>query len=1801
MIENKDADGIYGLYQATLQAELEAYSNRPKIKKSEVEEATIEFKKKLAIARSFIEGLELEESVYKYPMHTLLASLPATDAPFYGLTQKEALETEVTIGKSMANTFPGIAKLLEKIYGGLETGRNKVLFTDQDLNKIYEPFTSARGEEIFADIDSIALNKLAEERDYDKGRGTERPLERSRRVAIAIIHGLDEIAQSGEKGDIRTWNEHARKKAFPRLFSKLIEKEFITVIGDRRSITLKADKDKEIVLMVGTDGRLLITTPGSEKANYAKNINRLPNARKWLVEEGGVWDSQSNRLKLSNFIKFPDNLSLDERREVLSGWLREEFYDATNKEYNIFDIQDLAVFWLSFIGQVTNAGLRDRRAINLQVNRAEMDPRLPYTYQYNDMLLTLLAEFEPLMKDSYLWHFNNIVDSLSRVSLREVIGALQGDIRMGAEILFEKATSEGPKAVLTSTFYENLKDFDGGFFKSNDYSSFKKILKKEGYAGGLKELRKLFSKMSTLRTLASLQINIGEILNDIAHLSPETFKNKYDKLNHPEIARTFSRYEAAADSTIERAISLDKSENLLAQLYYLYWKAEQRELKRSKLPNKWWAGKMIDEMYAPMLEKKTYAFADEDEVIGYMMTVDSTIPRPITPKKVGVRYKVLPNTNPFISGEASLAIMKGERADRTLNLHKEEMSLHLEKVEDFIKILQSQKARSEYGGEERQDNRMKSLLNNLEDSKAPELLIRRLIFEMAEDMKTKLGVTVIEGSIPGTFYYRMKGSELTYDDIFDLIQEHFGTKSAEWKTYFLAALEYRKLYDHRVRNVVISALRYLDQIFETISSDITSYNEGMVYVARAIKVYSKYLEQLDERFGDYMPHRYPLHVYEEMWKSENSPVIKEGLFAQREAHRKMRDNGVQGWDPAITGRTDKELTELTEERLDNQWVRLEESGIHTSFIPNFQKRKIDDPKVGYAKTSARVHTDYIFKLIEGAKRDVLLADWFLFHKLATGKGENLGVINSMRHWFGSQLTNKILHSKKIKIDKLKKGMNVSFLVKGEWIQTDEDEPIKTELRVSGIVRKVTADRIFLFVDPSKAITEAQRRLKAYENIHGSIANVPGGIPATAPQIKYIHEMINDGYLDTISDADLSELTLSEANEIIYKALNAAVKNPDKLGSYKRDQLYSRRLDATKDINSVDRFIRYGAVEYLETKAREIRNIKLIQGYWDNPIMDKSSYALLRGAGATFGFIPLAYQRTMGMLILGLLMAPKALFRNGAGLLVAGLSHMPIKGAKMFTKGISKYMGLREKSVDKMSERERTIYNTLASLSLARTTSVIKLTLGSLNINREDILVHKKWYQKIGAAYKLFNEATGYGKFIKELRKLNKEYRKTKSIATKQKIRKLKQTWNKKVTKIFEEDVKYNEKDIEDIIEKLKTLDPEKITLNEAIELGITKKKALLAFGKLLYDTVYEGPLGIATQALAEYGRIPTFYMYYELAKQNGHAVDVDDGIQYAINAVQGFNALYAPQNKQRDANSRLGRAYLQFVQYQLNSIMTNIKLTQDAVLQSIGRVGPGKLNGIRLALAKDFTTVTELSKKLEDQGYATKNDVNIVRAVLVRWISNAIAWQVGVSGTIMGLQYVVDPFIGAVLGGLELLSDLSGYLFGGDDDDDEEMLKRDIVEGVYETVVILGTPWKQGVQVALRPDEQDIVDALIQGRIASQFGTLERAVNTAKIAFGMEEEMSRKEVDKNLIDPVWAIDNFITGMGLVGPRRYVPEETDWTRLSMFLGEEDLTFPPHEGIFDEETPWLNAIQRLRTGFLQPHRSILPLGHKIFPNN
>jgi hypothetical protein len=222
----------------------------------------------------------------------------------------------------------------------------------------------------------------------------------------------------------------------------------------------------------------------------------------------------------------------------------------------------------------------------------------------------------------------------------------------------------------------------------------------------------------------------------------------------------------------------------------------------------------------------------------------------------------------------------------------------------------------------------------------------------------------------------------------------------------------------------------------------------------------------------------------------------------------------------------------------------------------------------------------------------------------------------------------------------------------------------------------------------------------------------------------------------------------------------------------------------------------------------------------------------------------------------------------------------------------------------------------------------------------------------------------------------------------------------------------------------------------------------------------------------------------------------------------------------------------------------------------------------------------------------------MVRAVFVRWITNMIAWQIGAAGTLLGLNYIVDPFIQVVLGAGDFLIDMAGYLFSGGDDDDEEMLKREIVEGVYETAFMFGTPFKQGTQILLRPDEQTVVDALLQGRIASQFGVLDRIVNTARVAAGQESEMTRKEQKNTLIDLNWFLDNYITGMGIVGPKRYTNEETDWTRLSYFLGEEDLTLPPHQGIFDEESPWMNGIQRWRTAFKQPHRGYVPLGHKIF---
>lgn len=1788
-----------------------------------VAQATI----KKAFIDNFIDKLEAPK-VLNYGLFSLIGNIDPSITPIYGLTQKEALATEAFTAWDIASSYPYIKNLINKhIVAQMRSGK-ATYFTDKNSNSrnpVYPAYTISKGENtqqpINPDVTTIALSLLPKERDYQEKRqpvlaqkgGTTTygngPLEKAQKASVAILHGFDEVESTGTPSPDELVNRTARATAFPILIRKMLEKSFVRFSGNAKEAILDTGKGK-ITLRSDTSGRLLIIA-GNEAYYGSQVLEGTTDASmrlmKLLTTEDGIWNKYENRLAFSKLIRIPDNISIDERKELLKQYVDENIYNNPK-----LSRMDHYIYWISFMGQLTNRGLADDRVYGMQIVRAQMDPTRPYTYAYNNVLLELLSQYEPRMRDEFIFYYNRHVDTINRANVEELSQAIRDKGITDSSLLFEPDfEEENTPAEFIDMLHAKLDNMNMSTFKTKEYMEFSKLTKKD-YKAAYEKLKTLVDDEALLRALAESGYEVSSVLNDVRTLTPAQFKSKYDNIKLGALHDAFNRYEEVALGRLNFELDLNPSTAKLRQLFYVFSDVKNNELRDDKditaMHQTLLSARMFDD-YGPLNEKKTYAFSDEDEKIGFIMKAESTDPTNITRKELDTRTSILATTIPRVHGESTLTWTKSTALKKALAGKAQAMSSHLDQV-NLINLAMTKRKIAKRQRSRLRDTNLISILNQYmldnKDTSKDSLYsasVRERVFKTAEDMKDKKGITVSQNE-NGTYSYRI--DNLIYDEnlgkgIYDLLNDKFPNMSAEDKLIFLQAIEYRKLYDIEARKVIQSAIKYLQSTLEDFLSEHGRTGEEAEYIRSLLDRYYEYMDALDKRSGNYMPHQFPIEMFKIMWEKQYRGMILNSILADINFHKRLREQGATNYNAKLANMTDAEANILAERKLEEGWRRVEMGNPGPAFIPNFQQRWIEDPDVKYNTVSSKVHENYVGRLTKGLEKDLLMADWYLYLNKARAKGESKRIINATRWWYANQITNKLLHSKQISIDKLKKrkGAEISFLITGEK-NDPAVGPVRTEVRISGILESINLKdgTIKLFVDVPKRRYEIRKKLLRAEEINNSIiSNDINGL-ATPDQLIFIDELVKDGYMKPLAKAEYSILTMKDASNLIVGSLRSALDNPAKLGLYNIADTYTKDLQGKTLRNNVDIFLRRGAAEYLDSRARELSNLKLLNGTLDNK-MDEANYMFYKGVGTSLRTTSKVYRKTIGYAVLAGWNSMKALARNAYGWFFSSTTYSPIKMLSYMWRARSEFKAISHGVMQRMDEEQQMIYNVMASLSITNSNDIMQLTLGRLNISQEESIGVGSDIQKLRYIAKVWSDASGYNKYVTQLTELEKELRQAKegeSYPIVTKIRRLKLKWRAQVEGLLsgnETDAEVNEA-IKNVLAK----DPKDLKMNLAEQEGVTKSMAAKMFFKQLGRSLYNGawwfPFGLKIQSLAEYGRRYTFLAGYLLARDNGFSID--QSLQAAINYTEATNAFYGPENRQLGAGTAGGKALHQFSQYTYSSISHQMRLVKDAIVQHIGQNEDDKPAWQKIVdgLQSDITTVEEVKRNAMDKTHVTRDDINILKALTVRWVTGLMALQLGYTMTIKGLQYVQDP---AVQLGYKIWDLIIGLLTGTGADDEEEA-KQEALDILYDATFMYGVPARQVESILLAPEDQDVLETLTVGRIQGQFGTMGRFYNSMRVALG-DDEMTRDEQKKTFFNDKFLVNEFLFGLGIIGTYVRSEDENEYQSGDVFFGAGDTkTFPGYRRPLDEEKDYYTPDERFVNIFLKAHKNLFPSGDRLF---
>jgi len=1052
----------------------------------------------------------------------------------------------------------------------------------------------------------------------------------------------------------------------------------------------------------------------------------------------------------------------------------------------------------------------------------------------------------------------------------------------------------------------------------------------------------------------------------------------------------------------------------------------------------------------------------------------------------------------------------------------------------------------------------------------------------------------------GKVYDEARGST-----IHDVIDNHFSNLSTRDKLAFIQGVEYRKLYDIESRKTVLSTIRYLEASLSELLSSGRSRGEEYEYVRSLFDRYNDYLKGMDTRRGDYMPHQYPSEVYKVLWENKYYDSVVHSLEIERSKNKRLGASG----DQEIATMSDAQIAEKAENIVESGWKKLSVGQQGSTFIPNFQQRTLFDPDIPY-NTQTDVHQDYIYGVTRGIEKDLLVADYYAYLNKARNAGENKRVINATRDWYASQVTNKMLQSKKIPIERLKRGMEVTFLVKRQEVDPDMGL-VNAEIRVGGTIDKIDKNSVRLLVDVPTARFQVGERLNKSKKIHDSI--IKSGIDGmmTDKQMKVIDDLSFQGYMDPLTPERKKSLTVKEASGIIINALQSAYDDPSKLGTYNLSDVYTKDLQGNIVSNQLDRFIHKGSVEYFKGRARELDNVKGTDNGFSNK-MDEVQYIFNKGLGTGLGWLSKAYRKTMGQLILAGINAPKAMMKNGLGYVIGNYSHAFIrsmigrynpesgsmeKDYMNLARAMKDFSAIKHGVTSRMTPEEQVVYNTLVGLNIADPSDLMNIVMGSLNVQPGETLGRGSTLSKLRYTAKVWKDASGYENYINKLTEFQTELRGAtpeQKVKIRSKIATLKAQWRALVEGILKEGQNYTKEELAAAYDKIKDLSPTDMKINLAERENITRGLAAKMFMRSLGQSLTQSPwfLGLKLQTIPERLRPSTFFIGYNMATDLGFSPK--EALQYGINYVEAWNANYDTPYRQFGNNTEIGKSLFQFAHYSVNGVTKGLRLWRDAFIQQLGKDYKDKsfIDKVKLTFGKEIQTYDEIQKAINQQGYVAKKDINLLRLALTRTLTGMVMMQLGATGTIKGLQYLQDPLIQLMYGTWDLIVGLATDTLPKGWDDTRQFMMDELNNLAWT----IGAGYRSAINIATAPDE-DIVKTLTTGRIAAQWGAVERAKNTLSVM--QDKPVSRKVSNKTFFKPEYFVDQFLLGTQLFGTTVHSQfDQPYYNPGAIFKNDQFGTYQKYNrpmGINSRE--FLSWDKRMGRILFDPFRVLFPAGDRI----
>lgn len=1623
---------------------------------------------------------------------------------------------------------------------------------------------------------SIALSLIPKQLDFTATRNKldfNNNLEGVRAEIISLLHGFEEVISTKTKSfasDALTSYWHGRSVAFPKLLKLVMNKPKVTSKGPwSANFTLG---DKKIRLHINIHHQMIFEYNG--KAYDHQQVMRASEGdaaelRQLLTERDGLFegikpDSEqlNNRAELSKIINFSDNTKPEERVELLEEHIRERLYSPKS----IFSNTDRQGLWISFIAQATDLALRDNKLFGLNIRRDAFNDQDSLNYRSNELLYKLLSRFEPQLFNRSLMSYGEITERNQRINKEIGIRATRLSSTAVPEVLNQEVPDESDARTRNNITFDLVREELNEIDQDPSYKELKKVLKEEGYQGGLRYLREMINNTQIKHALASSDLWYGDLVRDIKRSSPAQLIRKYGPDGAEKIHRIIANQALNIQDTerfLQERVTDEGADIAAIKGVFFQLKALHKLSNKvnDSLAGKWKQllyNKLSYNLVAPMKEKKVHAFKTKGAVIGHIFRYDGV--EDLTVQDMESFGKSYSTTVYEGVGESSIAIRKSQELNMTLNRYHTELAGEISSMDNTINLILDQEKRDDFATDNANIENvpridlLRKLLPQIDTQDISLLTLRKEIFLLAEDLAGRTGIEATYDE-RGRSLYR-KGDIISYNK-YEFIDSLTDITDPLQKLKILAALDIRELYDVKVPQVINKALKYIDRSRQDLIN--RGDTETIIELDAIRERYLEYLNAIVRKAGKYMPHMFATDTYKFLWANQYRDYIV----------KKLKDQY-----PNMDYES-KEFGELVLKAIDSAYSQVMVGEATNYTIPNFLPRK--NPKDdSYKKATLDMHFQYVGQLITGLKQDLLYVDWLTYKHKSRLNGERTSVMELTKMWYADQMKNKMLHNKDVEVDDIKPGMQINFIKKGFTYMSDTMAPYEGELQVWGVVDKVNKrdGTITLKVDRERIRFETQNDLSNARMYLSNIGPTKAAEPASQKQLFHIKAMVKKGFLtEQEVGPDLLAINRKRALELNVIALERVLANINTLGVYKIDEIYSKDIRGA-NVTRVKRYTRRGSLEYLAAKKREADNLRNTIGEFDDSI-DRVSYGLWTAATFAGNLISTVPKTLLALATMGMAGGINALTTNWWGALLANHTDAPYTNFWKYRRaGKKQWKGFQGKHRDSMSNSQRQWYDLFTSLGLSSNKDLVAISLEAGNLSSLDVLNDKGFLGGISYLYAAIKSGAEFDSYHKKMDEYRKEYlladNENRRMTIRNYMAKETEAWKAKVEgriKSYVKETTPTEEEIQAQMSSNRGIDKAtatkyaraiklqaiserrdqeiqnereagtfKETTNVAVEEQMDRRKSVKTLGEFLGKHLLTGYLGLGLQALAEVQRRPAFYIGWRTAKDLGYSDD--EAIQYGVSSVEYRHAFYGPGYRQFDANTKLGAFLQQYVQYTWNNFTKWIYNFRQALPQLLKQY---ERQSDKTFITKVWNLMFKRTfKNLDAQGRVqlSRNpdkrnspleDVNILHRLLSKFMINMMINQAG-SRIFYGLTNFTDPMVQLYYKFMDVFTD---KIHPNNTEDDDDLLETLALIG--EAFFFLGLPYKLAMQYLLKQPDDEIADVYWRGRIEDQTELIERGSNEIRIILGtLDENIAKRTGQKRFADWNWIVDDLTLGVKVMG-------------------------------------------------------------------